>query len=106
MAEAFMEINFKEVQRLTEEMKSTAEKIRRETDLTGMEILSATKAAWISSNADIFAGKEVKVLERIGEISSDLDRLSNDIFVLFYHRHWNQNHWVFGNIFMDIQIMK
>lgn len=80
MAEAFMEINFKEVQRLTEEMKSTAEKIRRETDLTGMEILSATKAAWISSNADIFAGKEVKVLERIGEISSDLDRLSNDIF--------------------------
>ena len=80
MAEAFMEINFKEVQRLTEEMKSTAEKIRRETDLTGMEILSATKAAWISSNADIFAGKEVKVLERIGEISADLCRLSNDIF--------------------------
>ena len=80
MAEAFMEINFKEVQRLTEEMKSTAEKIRRETDLTGMEILSATKAAWISSNADIFAGKEVKVLERIGEISDDLCRLSNDIF--------------------------
>ena len=63
-----------------EEMKSTAEKIRRETDLTGMEILSATKAAWISSNADIFAGKEVKVLERIGEISDDLCRLSNDIF--------------------------
>ena len=80
MAEAFMEINFKEVQRLTEEMKSTAEKIRRETDLTGMEILSATKAAWISSNADIFAGKEVKVLERIGEISADFCRLSNDIF--------------------------
>ena len=28
----------------------------------------------------IFAGKEVKVLERIGEISMDLDKLSRDIY--------------------------
>lgn len=80
MAKARLEINFQEVKRLSEELSETAGKVKKESDDTGLKTLSAVKASWISPNADIFAGKEVKVLTRIGEISMDLEKLSRDIY--------------------------
>ena len=80
MADGRLEINFQEMKKLSEELSETAGKVRQESDVAGLKTLSGVKASWISSGADIFAGKEVKVLERIGEISMDLDKLSRDIY--------------------------
>ena len=80
MADARLEINFQEIKRLSEELSETAKKVKQESDDAGLKILSGVKASWISPCADIFAGKEVKVLERIGEISMELDELSRDVY--------------------------
>lgn len=80
MSKARIEVNFEELKRLSEELMQTAKRIKQEMDNTGMEIISATKVAWISPGADKFVGKEVKTLERIGEISMDLSTLSQDIY--------------------------
>lgn len=80
MANARLEINFQEMKRLSEELAQTAGKIQKESDDAGLKTLSAIKASWISPSADIFAGKEVKALERIGEIAMDLEKLSREIY--------------------------
>ena len=80
MADGRLEINFQEMNKLSRELSETAGKVRQESDVAGLKTLSGVKASWISPGADIFAGKEVKVLERIGEISMDLDKLSRDIY--------------------------
>lgn len=80
MANARLEINFQEMKKLSEELSQTAGKIQKESDAAGLKTLSAIKASWISPSTDIFAGKEVKVLERIGEIAMDLDKLSREIY--------------------------
>lgn len=80
MADARLEINFQEMKKLSEGLSETAKKVKQESDVAGLKILSGIKASWISPCADIFAGKEVKVLERIGEISMELDELSRDIY--------------------------
>lgn len=80
MSQTKLEIDFGQMKKLSEELEKTAEAVKREADTDGLNILSLTKAAWIGENADIFAGKEVKAFERIGEISMDLSRLSAEIY--------------------------
>lgn len=80
MDKARLEIDFREIQRLSEELSATAGKVKREADDAGLKSLCVLKESWISPNADVFAGREVKVFERMGEISMDLDKLSRDIY--------------------------
>ncbi|MGN0377375.1 MAG: hypothetical protein ACI4ED_07045 [Suilimivivens sp.] len=80
MSQAEIEIHFEQMKGLSEGLSQTAEGLRQTIDTMGMETLSGTKAAWISANADIFAGKEVRLFERLTDISLNLSSLSKEIY--------------------------
>lgn len=80
MPQTEIEIHFEQMKGLSEGLSQTAEGLRQTVDTVGMETLSEIKTAWISANADIFAGKEVKLLEKIREISLNLSSLSEEIY--------------------------
>ncbi|MGN1179754.1 MAG: hypothetical protein ACI4SD_00970 [Suilimivivens sp.] len=80
MPQTEIEIHFEQMKGLSQALSQTAEGLRQTIDTMGMETLSGTKAAWISANADIFAGKEVRIFERITEISMNLSGLSEEVY--------------------------
>lgn len=79
MPQAEIEIQFEQMKELAEKLSGTAGELRQVVDNKGMETLSKTKAAWISENADIFIGKEVKLFESISETAMNLKSLSEEI---------------------------
>ena len=80
MPQTEMEIHFNQMKELSEELQRAAENLKQAVDTGGMETVSETKAAWISDNADIFAGKEVRLFERIWETAMNLSEISTEIY--------------------------
>lgn len=88
-----IEIQFENMKRLGDILKQSAEQLRQLTDTMGMETIAKTKAAWISENADTFAGKEVKVMEKISKTAYELDEIAEEILHkanrLYEAESWN-----------------
>lgn len=74
-----IEIHFEQMKDLSDALGRTAEALQQMTDTMGMKTISDTKAAWISDNADAFAGKEVKLMEQITETAVNLNALALNI---------------------------
>ena len=74
-----IEIHFEKIKDLSGILETAAEEIKKLAEEDGMQTISAAKAAWISENADIFAGKEIKVMGRICETAGNLAKLSEDM---------------------------
>lgn len=74
-----IEIHFEQMKGLSDALAQTASALRQMTDTMGMKTVSDTKAAWISDNADIFAGKEVKLMEQITETAGNLNTFALNI---------------------------
>lgn len=80
MPQTEIEVHFEQMKELSEELLKIAEELNQTVDTAGMEIVSKTKAAWISENADTFVGKEVKLFERIGKTAMNFNDLSGEIY--------------------------
>lgn len=79
MSQWDIEIHFEQMKELAESLSLTASRLQQTVNETGMEIVSGTKEAWISKNADVFAEKEVKLFEKIGKVSIKLSSLSTEL---------------------------
>lgn len=79
MSQTEIDIHFEQMKLLSEELSQTAENLIKAVNTTGMEALSGTKASWISPNADIFAGKEIRLMERMEAASDNLKSLAGEV---------------------------
>lgn len=79
MSSTEIEIQFEKMKRMGESLRQTAEGLQQLADTMGMETIAKTKAAWISENADIFAGKEVGVMEKISGTAYELNKMAQEI---------------------------
>lgn len=79
MSPSEIEIHFEQMKGLSDALAQTAAELHQMTDTMGMKTISDTKAAWISDNADIFARKEVKLMEQITETAGNLNALALNI---------------------------
>lgn len=76
MSSSEIEIHFEQMNSLSEALAQISAALQQLTDTAGMKTVSDTKAAWISDNADIFAGKEVKLMEQIMETAGNLNDIA------------------------------
>ncbi len=76
MSSSEIEIHFEQMNSLSEALAQISAALQQLTDTVGMKTVSDTKAAWISDNADIFAGKEVKLMEQIMETAGNLNDIA------------------------------
>lgn len=79
MPQTEIEIHFAKMEELSDELLGLAERLKSFTDGKELESISKIKAAWRSDNAEVFAGKEMKVLESIRETAANLNKLSSEI---------------------------
>lgn len=80
MSQSEIEIHFDQMKSLSEELLKVADELKQMVDTEGMETVSKTKAAWISANADIFVGKEVKLFRGVEETAVNLKEISREIY--------------------------
>lgn len=80
MLQTEIEIYFGQMEALSEELLEIAEELSRTVAAEGMETISGTKSSWISAKADVFAGKEVKLFERVEESAMNFRNLSEEIY--------------------------
>lgn len=76
MSSSEIEIHFEQMNSLSEDLAQISAALQQLTDTAGMKTVSDTKAAWVSDNADIFAGKEVKLMEQIMETAGNLNDIA------------------------------
>lgn len=74
-----IEIQFDRMKEMGESLKQTAENLRQLADTMGMETIAKTKAAWISENADTFAGKEIRLMEKVSGTAYELNKIAEEI---------------------------
>lgn len=74
-----IEIHFDKMKELSDALAQTAVNLQKTADNRGTEAVSGIKAAWISENADIFAGKERKLIIQVSETAANLNSLSKEI---------------------------
>ena len=74
-----IEVQFEKMKETGECLKQTAESLQQLADTMGMETIAKTKAAWISENADIFAGKEIKLMEQVSKSAYELNKTAEEI---------------------------
>lgn len=74
-----IEIQFDRMKEMGESLKQTAENLRQLADTMGMETIAKTKAAWISENADTFAGKEIRLMEKVSKTAYELNKIAEEI---------------------------
>ncbi|MBD5456250.1 MAG: hypothetical protein HDR23_07230 [Lachnospiraceae bacterium] len=80
MPQTEIEIHFSQMKGLSRELQDIAKNLRQTVDISGLETISRTKAAWISVHADDFVRKEGKLFEKIGETAANLNAISTEIF--------------------------
>lgn len=74
-----IEIQFEQLKEMGEFLRQTAGGLQQLADTVGTETISKTKAAWISENADIFAGKEIRLMEKISGAAYELNKIAEEI---------------------------
>lgn len=79
MSSTEIEIQFEKIKGMGESLRQTAENLLQLTETMGMKTIAKTKAAWISENADIFAGKEIKLMEKISGTAYELNKIAEEI---------------------------
>lgn len=79
MSSAEIEVQFEVLIKLGEELRQTAAFLRQLADRAGVETIAAVKAAWVSENADVFAEKELRVMEKIGETAQGLAEAAEEV---------------------------
>ena len=93
MSSAGIEIQFEKMKETGDALKQAAENLRQLTEAMGMEIIAKTKAAWISENADTFAGKEIRLMEKVSGTAYELDKIAEEILQnaekLYQLEGWN-----------------
>ncbi|MBD5500125.1 MAG: hypothetical protein HDR10_02810 [Lachnospiraceae bacterium] len=93
MLQTEIEVHFDQMKALSEELLKIGEELRQTVDVEGMEIVSKTKSAWISVNADTFVGKEVKVFEKVSKTAMNFQDLSTEIYnkanQIYESEKWN-----------------
>ena len=79
MSSARIEIQFEKMKETGDTLKQAAENLRQLADTMGMETIAKTKAAWISENADTFAGKEIRLMEKVSGTAYELNKIAEEI---------------------------
>ena len=72
-----IEMHFKEIMNLSEQVRVLGEEIRRKAQEDMMSVISNTKAAWNSKCADLLVGKEVRLNGRLMQEADELIRLAD-----------------------------
>lgn len=93
MPQTEIEVHFDKMKELSEELSGIAEELEQTLGAGGMEIVSKTKSAWISTNADVFVGKEIKLFESVRETAVNFQNLSTEIYdkakQIYESEQWN-----------------
>lgn len=79
MSSEEIEIHFEQMRMLAEGLSQLGNEIQKLADIQGMDSVCRLKAAWISENADVFVGKEIRLMKQITETAMNLLRQSEDI---------------------------
>lgn len=74
-----MIVNFEEIQEIAQEASLLAEQMKKLAEQHGQEVICGIKTAWSGENADAFTAKEVRLVNRLYEVGSELSEIAKQL---------------------------
>ncbi len=74
-----IEVNFREAMKLSAQLEGLAEAMKILGEDTLMQNICAIKTVWNSESADLFLGKEVKLVSQLQEEAIQIKELAGDL---------------------------